>query len=35
MGHRYAYVIAQGRTMEVAKELAKKAAQEIEFHLKE
>ena len=35
MGHRYAYVIAQGSTMEMAKESAKKAAGEIEFHLKE
>ncbi len=35
MGHRYAYVIAQGSTMEMAKESAKKAAGEIEFHLQE
>ncbi|MFS0687831.1 ATP-grasp domain-containing protein [Sporosarcina sp. 179-K 8C2 HS] len=35
MGHRYAYVIAQGRTMEIAKSLAKKAAAEIQFHLKQ
>lgn len=35
MGHRYAYIIAQGRTMELAKGLAKKAAEEIKFHLKE
>lgn len=35
MGHRYAYVIAQGRTLAIAKSLAKKAAEEITFHLKE
>ncbi|WP_432358927.1 ATP-grasp domain-containing protein [Sporosarcina sp. UB5] len=35
MGHRYAYVIAQGRTLELAKSLAKKAAKEIHFHLKQ
>lgn len=35
MGHRYAYVIAQGETLETAKGLAKKGAQEIQFHLKE
>lgn len=35
MGHRYAYVIAQGRTLEMAKSLAKKAAEEIQFHLKQ
>ena len=35
MGHRYAYVIAQGKSLEIAKELAKKAAEEIEFHLTE
>ena len=35
MGHRYAYVIAQGRTLESAKVLAKKAAEEIQFHLKQ
>lgn len=35
MGHRYAYVIAQGKTMEIAKDFAKKAAAEITFHLKE
>ncbi|MFC5603338.1 ATP-grasp domain-containing protein [Sporosarcina koreensis] len=35
MGHRYAYVIAQGRTLETAKALAKKAAEEIQFHLKQ
>lgn len=35
MGHRYAYVIAQGRTLAIAKGLAKKAAEEITFHLKE
>lgn len=34
MGHRYAYVIAQGRTMSSAKVRAKIAAREIQFHLK-
>jgi biotin carboxylase len=33
MGHRYAYVLATGSTMEEAKEIAKAAAKEIEFHL--
>ncbi|WML43451.1 ATP-grasp domain-containing protein [Neobacillus sp. PS3-40] len=33
MGHRYAYVIATGETMEEAKQLAKEAAKEIEFHI--
>ncbi|MBU8879958.1 ATP-grasp domain-containing protein [Bacillus sp. FJAT-29790] len=33
MGHRYAYVIAAGSSMEEAKKLAKNAANEIEFHL--
>ena len=35
MGHRYAYVIAKGRTLEFARVLAKKAAEEIQFHLKQ
>lgn len=35
MGHRYAYVIATGGSMEAAKQLAKNAANEITFHLKE
>ncbi|MBS4179324.1 ATP-grasp domain-containing protein [Lederbergia citrea] len=35
MGHRYAYVIARGESMEEAKKLAKNAAKEIEFHLSE
>ncbi|WP_339250117.1 ATP-grasp domain-containing protein [Sporosarcina sp. FSL W8-0480] len=35
MGHRYAYVIAQGRTLEEAKGFAKKAVEEIQFHVKE
>lgn len=35
MGHRYAYVIAKGRTMTSAKVIAKKAANEIQFHLQE
>ncbi|HEY2421188.1 MAG TPA: ATP-grasp domain-containing protein, partial [Neobacillus sp.] len=34
MGHRYAYVIATGDTMEEAQSVAKKAAQEIKFHIK-
>lgn len=34
MGHRYAYVIASGRSMAQAKMLAKRAAKEIQFHLK-
>jgi biotin carboxylase len=34
MGHRYAYVIATGDTLDEAKNLAKAAAQEIRFHLK-
>ncbi|ETI66190.1 ATP-grasp domain-containing protein [Neobacillus vireti] len=33
MGHRYAYVIATGESMEEAKKLAKSAANEIQFHL--
>ncbi|AXI00023.1 ATP-grasp domain-containing protein [Sporosarcina sp. PTS2304] len=33
MGHRYAYVIASGDTLEEAKALAKSAAQHIQFHL--
>jgi biotin carboxylase len=35
MGHRYAYVIATGRTMQEAKTFAKNAAQEIQFYLRE
>ncbi|MDW0114809.1 ATP-grasp domain-containing protein [Sporosarcina saromensis] len=35
MGHRYAYVIAKGRTMSSAKVIAKKAAKEIQFHLQD
>ncbi|EKN70693.1 hypothetical protein BABA_04609 [Neobacillus bataviensis LMG 21833] len=35
MGHRYAYVIAKGASMEEAKNLAKNAASEIKFHLVE
>lgn len=35
MGHRYAYVIAKGTTMEEAKIIAKQAANEITFHLKQ
>ncbi|MGN7386543.1 ATP-grasp domain-containing protein [Sporosarcina sp. SAFN-015] len=35
MGHRYAYVIAKGGTMETAKALAKKAAEQIKFHLQQ
>ena len=35
MGHRYAYVIATGTSMEEAKIRAKNAADEITFHLKE
>lgn len=34
MGHRYAYVIARGKTMEEAKTQAKEAAKEIQFYLK-
>ncbi len=34
MGHRYAYIIATGETMEEAKKIAKEAAQEIEFHIR-
>lgn len=34
MGHRYAYVIAKGRTMSSAKVIAKKAAKELQFHLR-
>jgi biotin carboxylase len=33
MGHRYAYVMASGTTLDHAKHLAKIAAQEITFHL--
>ena len=35
MGHRYAYVIASGSTVHEAKTFAKRAAQEITFHLTE
>ncbi|WP_205961811.1 ATP-grasp domain-containing protein [Psychrobacillus vulpis] len=35
MGHRYAYVIAEGSTLEEAKQRANAAAKEIIFHLKE
>ena len=35
MGHRYAYVIATGTSMEEAKNRAKSAANEITFHLEE
>lgn len=35
MGHRYAYVIARGGTLETAKLLAKKAVEEIQFHLQQ
>ncbi|WP_260631030.1 ATP-grasp domain-containing protein [Bacillus sp. S/N-304-OC-R1] len=35
MGHRYAYVIAEGRSKEEAKRNAKNAANEIKFHLQE
>lgn len=35
MGHRYAYVIAVGSSLEEAKTLANTATQEITFHLKE
>lgn len=35
MGHRYAYVIAIGTTLEMAKSFAKKAAEKIQFHLKQ
>jgi biotin carboxylase len=34
MGHRYAYVIARGETLEEAQTIAKKAANEITFHLR-
>ncbi|MCM2531951.1 ATP-grasp domain-containing protein [Neobacillus pocheonensis] len=33
MGHRYAYVLATGSTIEEAKGIAKASAKEIEFHL--
>lgn len=35
MGHRYAYVIAEGSSLEEAKDCANNAAKEITFHLKE
>jgi biotin carboxylase len=35
MGHRYAYIIAKGRSLSEARRLAKKAAKEITFHLVE
>ncbi|WP_419888747.1 ATP-grasp domain-containing protein [Neobacillus niacini] len=34
MGHRYAYVIAKGDTLEEAERIAKQAANEITFHLR-
>lgn len=34
MGHRYAYVIATGESLEEARQLAKSAANKITFHLK-
>lgn len=34
MGHRYAYVIAKGETLEEARIIAKQAANELEFHLR-
>jgi biotin carboxylase len=34
MGHRYAYVIAKGDTLEEAQNIAKQAANEITFHLR-
>jgi biotin carboxylase len=34
MGHRYAYVIARGETLEEAQTIAKQAANEITFHLR-
>lgn len=34
MGQRYAYIIATGDSSEQAKENAKTAAKEIQFHLK-
>lgn len=34
MGHRYAYVIARGETLEEAQKIAKQAAKEITFHLR-
>ncbi|TDL66493.1 ATP-grasp domain-containing protein [Rhodococcus qingshengii] len=34
MGHRYAYVIARGDTLEEAENIAKQAANEITFHLR-
>ena len=33
MGHRYAYVIAKGSSMEEAEKFAENAANEIKFHL--
>ena len=35
MGHRYAYIIAQGNTLNEAKELANNAAREINFHMRQ
>jgi biotin carboxylase len=35
MGHRYAYVIARGETLEEAQSIAKQAASEITFHVRE
>jgi biotin carboxylase len=34
MGHRYAYVIASGQSMDEAKQFAKNAINEIKFHMK-
>lgn len=34
MGHRYAYVIARGETLEEARGIAKQAANELKFHLR-
>lgn len=35
MGHRYAYIIAQGKSIVEAKRFANKAAKEIKFHMRE
>jgi biotin carboxylase len=35
MGHRYAYVIARGETLEEAQSIAKQATSEITFHVRE
>ncbi len=34
MGHRYAYVIAKGDTLEEAQSIAKQAANELTFHIR-